>query len=239
MKRFLMVLGVLLLGAGALHAQETTPNPDQPQPNTITVSGVGTAYGEPNIAYLELGVEIVDPDLTNAYTPAAEAMTTVIQALRDSGIDEQDIQTTGVNIYPEERYPQDSAGATQRVYRVRNIVRVALRDVGQVENVITTAVNAGANTIYNLSFGIEDTQPLESEARVQAVENAQTRAQELADALGVTLGSAISVIETLGSGYPPVPYGFGGAADVALSQPVSQGQLSVAIQVQITFAITD
>ena len=237
MRRILLVLFVLFLGAGPLHAQEITPMPDQSQANTITVGGVGTAYGNPNIAYLELGVEIVNADLASAYTQAAEAMASVMQALGELNIDEQDIQTTGVNIYPEERFPQDGSAETQRVYRVRNTVRVVLRDVTQIETVITTAVDAGANTIYNLSFGIEDPQALEAEARQQAVANARDRAQQLADAVGVTLGSVISVTESFAGSNPPLPYAFGGAAEMVMSQPVSQGQLSVAIQVQITYAI--
>ena len=166
-------------------------------------------------------------------------MDAVIQALRDLGIAETDIQTTGVNVYPEDRFnPQDPNAQTERVYRVRNTVRVTVRDVEQTEAVISAAVSAGANTIYNLTFGIEDPQGLEQEARTLAVADAQNRAQQLAAALGVTLGQPTIISETLGGGgFPPQPFGFGGAVMRDVAQPVSTGQLSVSVQVQITFTI--
>lgn len=236
MKRTLLVLFILMLGANALSAQEASPIPTYPE-NTITVNGFGTAYGEPDVVYIELGVENVNADLATAFTQTAEAMNSVIQALRDLEISEDDIQTTGVNVVPEEQFnPQDMSRQGERVYRVRNTVRVTLRDVAQIESVISASVSAGANTIYNLNFGIEDTQALEQEARLDAVEDARTRAQQLADAVGVTLGRPIIITESLGGGgYPPQP--LASIARFDMAQPVSPGQLSVSIGVQITFAL--
>lgn len=234
MKRLVAILLLVLVSASATHAQE--PTPSRYPENTITVSGFGTAYGEPNVAYLELGVEFVNADLAAAFTQAAEAMNSVTEAIIAQGIVQEDIQTTGVSVFPEERFdPQGVSEPGERVYRVRNTVRLTLRDVNQIESVISAAVNAGANTIYNLNFGIADTQSLEQDARVLAVQNAQTRAQQLADVLGVTLGQPIVINESLGDGlFSRDAFGLGGAA---FSQPVNPGQLSVTVQVQITFTI--
>jgi len=232
LKRVLLVIAALLaVGVSATSAQETYPE------NTITVSGFGTAYGEPDLAYIELGVEIVEADLGQAFTSTADTMNAVIEALVELGIAREDLQTTGVNIFPEDRYSQDGMTST-RVYRVRNTVRVTVRDIAQVESVISTGVDAGANTIYNLSFGIEDSAALEQEARVQAVENARQRAEQLAAALGLTVGEPIIISETLNQGIP-FAYGMGGGGGVMemAVQPVSPGQLSVGVQVQITFSI--
>lgn len=241
MKRYILVLLLLLVSASALHAQETTPvsSPDNNvYANTITVSGYGTAYGESDLVYLELGVEMVDADLAAAFTSTSESMNAVIQALRDLAIADEDIQTTGVNVFPEDRFnPQDPSAESERVFRVRNTVRVTVRDVTQIEAVISAGLEAGANTIYNLNFGIEDTQTLEGEARIDAVEDARARAQSLADALGVTVGRPVIVSETFNSGIPSPILGRGGAMNFDVSTPVSPGQLSVSVLVQITFAI--
>ncbi len=234
LKRMVLViaaLALLVVGVGATSAQDTFPE------NTITVSGFGTAYGEPDVAYIELGVELVEADLAQAFASTAETMNAVIDALLGVGIAREDIQTTGVNIFPEDRYDQTGT-ATSRVYRVRNTVRLTVRDISQVEQMISAGVNAGANTIYNLSFGIADTAALEQEARVQAVENARSRAEQLAGALGVNVGNAIIISEVMNNNIPYAE-GFGGSVrmDVAQNQPVSAGQLSVGVQVQITFAI--
>ncbi len=234
LKRMILValtLALLVVGVGATSAQEVFPQ------NTITVVGFGTAYGEPDVAYVELGVELVEEDLSQAFNATAENMNAIIAALEELGIARGDMQTTGVNIYPEDRYDQSGVMAS-RVYRVRNTVRVTVRDISTIDQVISTGVEAGANTIYNLSYGIDDPTELENDARVDAVEDARLRAQRLADALGLTVGDPVIVSEVLNNSFP-YPYGLGGGGmmmDVA-SQPVLPGQLSVSLQVQITFAL--
>jgi uncharacterized protein YggE len=229
------LIALLVVGVGAASAQDAQPYPT----NTITVSGYGTAFGEPNLAYIEMGVELVEADLATAYSGTADRMNAVIEALSGLNIARSDIQTTGVNIYPEDRYDPQTGTPTERVYRVRNTVRVTVRDVAQIEQVITTGVNAGVNTIYNLSFGLADNRALQSEARTQAVADARSRAEELAAALGVTVGAPVIVSEVIQSG--GIPYfdgrGGGGVMMAESAQPVSGGQLSVSVEVQITFAI--
>lgn len=242
-RTLLAVLALLVLSAGAVSAQEVTPQPGYPT-NTITVSGFGTAAGEPDVAYTELGVELSDPDLATAFAQTAETMNRVISALVEAGVDRTDIQTTGVNIYPQDQFdPTGTNAAPQRVYLVRNTVRVTMRDVNQIEPIITAAVEAGANTIYNLNFGIEDTSGLEQEARVDAVADARDRAAQLASALDVAVGAPIVITEVINAGGPVFPLGGGGlgGANVQfdVSQPVSAGQLTVTVAVQISFAIAE
>lgn len=232
----LLVLALMAFGFSAVHAQGGTGFPPT---NTITVSGTGTAYGEPDVAYVELGVEEVNENLGDAFSSTADAMNAVIEALVELGIARDDIQTTGVNVFPEDRWDPQTGTSTGRVYRVRNTVRVTVREIGQIESVITTAVEAGANTIYNLNFGIDDPSALEQEARVNAVEDARARAERLAEALGVTVGEPVIITEVLqGGGIPFARFeGMGGAGLDLASQPVSPGQLGVSVQVQITFAM--
>ena len=232
----LLLIALTAFGFSAVHAQQGTGFPPT---NTITVNGFGTAYGEPDVAYVELGVEQVEESLATAFTDTANTMNAIIEALVEAGIAREDIQTTGVNVFPEDRWDPQTGTSTGRVYRVRNTARVTVREIAQIESVITTAVEAGANTIYNLNFGIADPTQLEQDARVNAVEDARTRAERLAEALGVTVGEPVIISEVLqGGGIPFARFeGMGGAGMDLASQPVSPGQLSVNVQVQITFAI--
>jgi hypothetical protein len=236
MKR-LIVIGALLIAAlastGAAMAQDAS------MMNTITVSGIGTAYGEPDVVYIQLGVDRVDADLGKAFSDAGTTMSAIMDALMGLGIQRADIQTSGINVYPQDRY--DPSGTTaQRVYQVSNIVQVTVRDVAQVESVITAAVGAGANALYNLNFGIADTAAVESTARTAAVSDARARADQLAAALGVTVGAPVMIAEVVGGGGAvPLPYAAGGmrAMSAEMAAPVSPGQLSVTVQVTISFAI--
>lgn len=239
-----MVL-VGIVGVSAVGAQETPVPPlavpSQFPANTITVTGTGTASAEPDVAYVELGVEMMDANLGTAFSQAAENMQSVINALVELGVAREDIRTAAVNVFPQDNYDPQTGMPTDRTYRVINTVRITVRDVAMVESVINTAVNAGANTINSFYFGIEDTAALEETARAEAVANARMHADQLAAALGVTVGNPVIVSEAQGQQSPiPLPYGVGGAAmarDIAQSLPIESGQLSITVQVLVTYTM--
>ncbi|MBI1258848.1 MAG: DUF541 domain-containing protein [Chloroflexi bacterium] len=216
-------------------AQDTTT----PAPGTISVSGEGIVYAAPDVAYLEIGVQTVDPDLSKAFAQTGDKITGVLNALKQLGIDAKDIQTSGVNVAPQNQYDNNGNMTGVSSYTVSNTVEVTIRKVDQVEAVLTSTIAAGANSINSLSFGIQDTSALEQQARTQAVAQAKDRAQQLATALGVTVGKPITVTEVPQTVPVPVYARMNVAAAplASSSQPVSQGQLSVTVDVQITFSI--
>lgn len=234
-KLFPILLVVVVMGVLALPAAAQ----DYP-PNTITVSGVGSASGAPDIARLDVGVDVVDADVATAFNTASDTLSNVINALVEAGIAREDIRTSGINMWVEDRFGMDTGGEQgQRVYHVSQSLNIVVRDISTVGDVITAAVEAGANQIYGLTFSISDTTALEEEARAEAFANAQERAGNLAEVMGVTLGEPVIVIENHGGGFPgPVAFdtaasGLGGGAGV----PVEGGQLTVSVQVQVTFAM--
>jgi uncharacterized protein len=233
----LLVLAALVIGPS--FAQDSAPANSTPR--TITVSGGGQAFGEPDVAYIELGVSLSSKDLAATFTEANTKLDAVRQALIGLGIAEADLQTTGINIYSNSVYdPQTGAPTEEVMYSVNNTLRITLRDISQVGTVVTTAVDNGANTVYNLSFGITDPKPLEQTAREQAVSNARARAEQLASLLGVTVGEPLQINETYidnGIGQPlpmnaAMDMGMGGMA-----APVQPGRMQVGVSVEITFAI--
>ena len=231
----------LLLALVAMLGLAIAPTAAQDLPtNSITVTGYGQAFGAPDVAYVEVGVDVADKDVNVAFTRANDTMNAVTEALKGLGIAPEDLRTTNISVYSDYYNPETGGNDPEPTYRVNNTLRVTVRDISQASEVISTAVNAGANTVYNLSFGIADTAELEQQARAQAVEDARVRAQNLAELTGVTLGEPIIITEFSGNQLPPIPYradaaamGLGGGG-----APVETGQLSVNVQVDITFAIS-
>ena len=238
-----MLVIALVLAATPVAAQQ---NADLPL-NTITVIGSGSAYGTPDIANIAIGVERRDVDISVAYTQANDAINAVIEAIVAVGIAREDIQTTGINIY-QEHYPMEPSmmepgmvdrptDAIPSIYNVNNQLRITVRDIALAAEVINTAVEAGANNVYGLNFSIDDRAGLESEARIEAMTDAQKRAEELAAIIGAELGEVVIISEGFGGGAVPfdmplaaIGLGGGGA-------PVEPGQLSVTMQVQVTYSI--
>lgn len=101
-----------------------------------------------------------------------------------------------------------------------------------------SVVEAGANSIFGIQFDVADKTQALSEARKLAVDNAQGKAEELAQAAGVTLGEIQSINEF---GGVPVPVfegqGGGGFEPTADQVSVNLGQLSLTVEVSVTYRI--
>lgn len=209
------------------------------QTDTITVTGRGSSSGAPDIANLEVGVESIDSDPSTAYSNTNATIDEVISALKEVGISAEDIRTVGLNVY-QDRYGGpgfNGEGQPEPVYIVSNNVRVTIRDIANVPAVLDATINAGATNVYGLNFAIQDEDALASTARSKALDDARSKASELAELAGVELGDIVSIYEIEG-GFDPYNQfalnGIGGGGDGAVIEP---GQLSVNVQLQITFQI--
>ncbi len=206
------------------------------QARTITVTGSGTTNGAPDTVYIGLGVDRVDSNIDSAVNGARETLRAIVAAVRETGVDDRDIQTAYYNVFPEDRYDNAGQPTGDRQFRVSLGINVTVRNVDNATPVISAALNAGATSVQNLNFGIADARPLESQARIAAVADARARAEELAAAFGVTLGDVISVSEGFGGGVIPIADGRMNSAAGGNNQIVP-GQLSVTTNVQVIFAI--
>jgi uncharacterized protein YggE len=233
-----LVVTVLALAVTPTFAQQIT------EPNTITVIGVGSASGAPDIANLEVGVETIDPDLATAYNTTNTRIDEIITALVDGGVAREDVRTIGLNVWQDRFGGPNPAAFTETgeavpVYVVSNNIRLTIRDIDNVPNVLNIAIEAGATNIFGLNFAIDDADALASEARADALDDARAKAGELANLAEVELGEIVTIVEAEG-GFDPfnqfatMEMGRGGGGGGAAIEP---GQLSVNVRLQVTFRI--
>lgn len=204
---------------------------------TVSVNGIGQASGTPDIANLEIGVEIRNPDIGAAVSDANNTMEAVTAALVEAGIVQEDIQTTQFNVRQEQRGPAPMEAQTEspeQVFVVRNIVRVTIRDLDQISSIIQTGLDAGANNVFGLNFGLENPDELQRTARQNAIADAQMRAEALADGFGMTLGDPVAISE---GGAQPRPVAERAAIGGAGGPPISQGELTVSVQIAVTYEL--
>jgi uncharacterized protein len=206
---------------------------------SINVTGSGTAYGEPDIASIEFGVDLTEKDPAEAVNQAAEMMNAAFEAAAEFGIDESDMMTTSYNMWVEEEYDYYTYEYTgETLYHVSHYGRVNIRDLESVGDVLAALVGAGSNTISSVSFKVEDTQALLNEARTLAVADAKRVADQLASELGMEVGDATYVNEWIDY-YPMYETSTMYAdfsCDVA-SPSISPGASSINLKVQITFEL--
>jgi uncharacterized protein YggE len=245
-----MLLIAALLGAcaGSAAAQgqaptvaaTSSPVSDQSaNPRTLTVSGTGTAYLTPDIAYINIGVHTENKDAAVAVSSNNTNSQKVIDALKKFGIADKDIQTTNFSIYPQQQFDNQGKPTGEINYVVDNTVYVTVRDLSKIGNLLDTVVQAGANSINSIQFDVTDRTKALSDARQAAIADAKAQAQEVAKAAGVTLG-VVQSIDVTGS-TPPVPVyqakAGGAMVEAAPSVPVNPGQLTVTINVNVVYQI--
>ncbi len=92
------------------------------------------------------------------------------------------------------------------------------------------------------AFDVSDRSSALKEARLSAMSDAQKQAEALAEASGVKLGKVTSISVSMSS--PPVPMynmyggmGGGGGMDAAAPAPISGGQLTVSVDIYVTYEI--
>lgn len=206
---------------------------------SITVVGSGEAAGPPDRASINAGVQTLAATVNESAQQNQAIIERIMQALRAEGIDETDIQTADYSIWPEQQVdPRGSGELKTTGYRVNNTVRITIKDIERLGKVLGAITNAGANAIHGISFSVNDTNALEARARAAAMADAHARAEALADLAGVKLGRVLEISMSSGGGYPmPMAGGFKDMAMSASVPGISSGQLSVAVQVQLTYEI--
>jgi uncharacterized protein YggE len=206
---------------------------------SLSVTGAGTAYLVPDIAYIYLGVHTELPSASEAVTANNAQTETMIQALTDFGIDAQDIRTTNFSIYPFDKYdPLTGVSTGEKYYSVDNTVYVTIRDLTRLGDLLDTVVSAGANTVNSIQFDVADKDAALKQARADAMTDAKEKAEELAAAAGMTVGDIQSITFTDSQPYPLFDGrgGGGGGAEAAVV-PIQPGQLTFTVTVNVTYTI--
>ena len=231
----IIALTALVLGACAPAAAQ---NAAGVQPRTLSINGSGTITLSPDIANISVGVITEAEEATEAVDLNNIRTEKIIAAVKELGVAEADIATADFSIFPRDEY--DLQGQpTRKLYSVQNTVRVTVRELGALGDILGAAVEAGANNVYGIQFDVEDREASYAQALDAAMQNAGTRAQALADAAGIELGPVYNVSTSIYGGGVNVPVtekalGVGGSSPQI---PISPGQMQITVDVYVVYEL--
>lgn len=234
-------------------ADTATASPSTAPTNTLTpvpgagrvqsdigVVGTGSVFAQPDTAVLNIGVEITAATLAAATKDASDRMNQVLAAIKGQGIDAKDIQTTNYSIFPITSNPKEGESPTITGYRVSNQVTVKVRAIDNAGKVLDAAIAAGANSVGNVFFTVDDPTKFENDARALAVKDAQAKAQTLATAAGVKVGRIIAITEATGGVRPFFKDSFAAApAAAGGAGPIETGQNEISVSIEMHFEIAE
>lgn len=237
-KFYLLAVTALLALLMSACGPTTVNQAAAPPLRSVSVSGAGTAYLVPDIAYIYVGVHTEKPSASDAVEENNSQTQEMIKALRDFGIEARDIRTTSFSIWPMDKYdPLTGSPTGQKTYVVDNTVYVTVRDLDQLGELLDTVIAAGANTVNSVQFDVANKDEALKDARAEAVKDAKAKADELAEAAGVDVGEVLTINFQDSVAYPMFEGKGGGGAAVEAAVPIQPGQLTFTVSVNVTYAI--
>ncbi len=217
---------------------ETTITVNQSEQAGISVTGSGSVTVVPDIALLSIGAEVTRDTVAKARSGVAEAMEAVRGTLAHHDIEERDITTSSFNIRPQ--YSSQKRETLEITgYTVSNHLNVKLREMDDVPTVLDDAIASGGNAVrvHSVSFIVDEPEQYLAEARQNAMEDARTRAEHMAELAKVKLGKVRSISES----NIAMPFSdrrsLSGmaAAEAAPATLISPGETEISLMVFVTY----
>jgi uncharacterized protein len=214
------------------HAQPI-PSNQVAQATGITVVGDGVVRVQPDVATIRLGVQVTARTPAEALSQTRSATDRLLQLLRERGVPEGDIQTSGLNVWPIQAPSREGPPDPLAIagYRGTATVVVQSQDVNRVGGLLDAAVQAGATSIQGLSYGVRDDAELRRQALVAAIQDARPKAEAAAAATGMTITGVRTIVEH--SVGPPRMLGLGGGGE-----GIAPGELNVVAQALVTYDVS-
>lgn len=249
-------IGHTLVRAGALSvALVATALPGAPdaraqEERRITVTGDADVRIVPDEVVLTLGVETDDLDLATAKADNDARMLRVIQTAEEAGLPQNLIRTDYLRVEP--RYRFDGPEKFFLGYWVQRSVALTLRDVDAFEDLLSSALEAGANYVHGIQFRTTELREHRDRARSLALDAARDKAEMMAQQLGHRVGGTVLIREDRSSWWSSYGGWWGGGRGGFMSQNVVQnapgggsgaegatapGQISVTAHVTVTFVL--
>jgi len=211
----------------------------QDRPRLISVVGEGEVKVVPDQALAIMSVETDDPTSNGAKQKNDRITAAALQAAKDLGIQDKDIQTSSIAAEP--RYDYRASGRRLLGYYMRKEIRITLRDVTKLDQLISAETKAGVNFIGQTQYQISDIKARKEQARLQAVQDAKDKAASLAKALGVQVGKPFGITDRVTSSPMPIAYRREvveqASTDASAAPIFSLGENSVRSVVQVEFEL--
>lgn len=206
---------------------------------TVSINVTETEEAAPDIATISTGVQTTGKTAKEAMDLNTQQMAPLIAAIKANGIEAKDIQTTGLRLGAD--YDYSKSPRRLKSYQANNAVSVTIRDLSKLDKVMGALVAAGANQLDGPYFSIDDTEALADRARDKAYDSALRRARAYARRGGFRDVKLLTVSEGVANNYP-IPMARMAVMDAAAegagaAPPIEQGQVSVSVTADFTFAM--
>jgi uncharacterized protein YggE len=190
---------------------------------------------QPDQATLDLSVVTMAQTATSTSQQNATLVSSVIAALTSLLGSSASIKTVSYSLTANYSYPSNGQPVLVG-YTANNTVEANITNLAAIGQAIDTGIQAGANQVAGLSFGLQNDSSARSQALMQATAQAQANAASMATGVGMHIG-AVQVISE-GTSVTPSPVAVAGTAAGATTTPIVTGNLTVQATVTLEVSLT-
>jgi uncharacterized protein YggE len=194
----------------------------------IVVTGLGKVSVKPGQTGLRLAVRTEGATAAEAMARNSEAMARVMGALKTS-LPEAKIETSGFSLNPRYTPPDRKMTGFEAFHQLA----VPMTDLLKVGEVVDKTVQAGANVVNIEPFTSQD-EDLKESTKIgleRALADARSKAEVIAEALGVKITGVSHVVEDYQSWEGLRPRGLVAEARVATTiMPPSESEIRVTVR---------
>jgi hypothetical protein len=237
-----LLLGALTIGATLPLAAQADSIPER----VITTQGHGEVKIRPDSLSVSVSVETKNPTLNTARAENNKSTQAIISALKGLNIPGLKLETQNVSVSPIQDYENHKIPKVIG-YQVNNSLNVTVTgasadSLGETgSRIVDTALAAGASNVGGLNFYLSNMSSARQQALTDAVRDARTNANAMAQAAGVTISGLHSLEGTPQYTTFPRPMAMysmkAGRADAAasVSTPVETGETTITSDVTARF----
>lgn len=208
----------------------------QPQ-TTITLTGQGSVEHAPDIAMINVGVQVEAKTAADAMAQQATQMNGVFAAVKAAGVADRDMQTGNLSLNPVYEYP-NNARPRLTGYQASNSITIKVRDLKSLGKTMDAVVKGGGNTINGISFSVDKPEQYQNDARIAAIKDAAAKADLYAKAVGYKVARIVTISE-YDYAPQPQPMAMMRMQDMAAeSTPIAAGEVSLMQTVNVVFELT-
>ncbi len=208
------------------------------QTRTIIASGVGEVSLEPDMAYVQLGAQVVSQTANNAQNELSKKMNSIKKVLKDFGIDDKNVRTAYFHVYPYQEMEANGEMSKVEKYRAEHALEVKFTDIKRLGELIDAASKAGSNRIDQVRFSLQNPEKAQNEALKKAIENAKEKADAMAAAAGKSRGDVLQIADQAAQVQPfyaeQAQFANEAAAD-AESMAIETGEINVTQRVDVIY----
>lgn len=171
---------------------------DLGSPRQITVTGTAQSTQRNQIARFNVGVTATNDDKNAAVTEVNTKISSIIETVKNFGIEDKDVQTQNMSVYQEENRVLENGSYSSKPgqWRANNSIMVTLRNVDRAGELAGVLSGTGATNVNGPMLGLDsDLGAVEEDLLAKAIDDARSQAEVIAKAAGAKLGRVVNVIE--------------------------------------------